>query len=326
LIKVTGIPHRDFAEILSSFDNAKNYGDNLQRSAFYTLEAELIGRIDQNYDDYVTALAGFGTRELIDMVDKIKAMSDAHDYMTVGHGYDADELRFYLQFTNPLEIVANEWSERNKNIDDMMFVMDYIGDERESFLNDYPLLSDEPNRTPQAPAERGESKQPLTPIEQLYEKMSDEYRAFIDSLKSLPPTKIIEASYEKVMKEDLLLSIENGGFEEAVIGALLTLDCPLKEIYQQWLDTDDTYMGLLRDCIDLTAANLIIAEAREGMKKAEMKQEPQQETVLKQPKKPQKKPSLLGELSETKKQLAANKSEKTAEPNVAKKHKKEEID
>jgi hypothetical protein len=102
--------------------------------------AELIERINQNLNDYYNMLEGYRTRELIDMTRKISAMSDAHLYMT-GHNFNDSELDFYLQFQNPLEVVADAWCERNADIKDMRFVLDNIYDKQDALV-DYPLMTE----------------------------------------------------------------------------------------------------------------------------------------------------------------------------------------
>lgn len=84
----------------------------------------------------------------------------------------------------------------------------------------------------------------------LYNKMKAEYDIFIDQLEGKPPAEIIKSSYEKVFKEDLLLSVEDKEFTYEEAKALFSLKCPLDALYQEWLDTDVSYMDMLRDIVD----------------------------------------------------------------------------
>jgi hypothetical protein len=96
---------------------------------------------------------------------------------------------------------------------------------------------------------------------QLYEKMSEEYRQFLEGLKGLPPDKVIESSYEKVFKEDLLLCCEDENiFTDEQAKALLECDYPLDYLYHEWLDSDASYMDMLEDCIDQAVELLISAQ------------------------------------------------------------------
>lgn len=86
--------------------------------------------------------------------------------------------------------------------------------------------------------------------QQLYEKLSQEYSRFIDGLKQLSPEEIIEHSYEKVFKEDILTCFECDDMPYAKAKALLSLKNPLNDLYEEWLSTDCTHMDMLRDCIN----------------------------------------------------------------------------
>lgn len=86
--------------------------------------------------------------------------------------------------------------------------------------------------------------------QKLYEKLAKEYDGFIEHLKTLLPDEIINNSYEKVFKEDILLCFESNDLDYERAKALLSLDKPLDELYDEWLGTDCTYMDMLRDCID----------------------------------------------------------------------------
>ena len=111
-------------------------------------EQQLIDRLDKNLADYHSSLMSFSKPELIDMADKIHAMADAHRYMS-NYGFSDGELEFYLQFQNPLEIVADYWTYRNYDLDDMSFVMYDIYDKQDALV-DYPLIKDA-----KAPADLG---------------------------------------------------------------------------------------------------------------------------------------------------------------------------
>jgi hypothetical protein len=90
----------------------------------------------------------------------------------------------------------------------------------------------------------------MTEREELYSKLSAEYEAFIENLKSLPPQEIIEAAYEKVFKEEILSCLEYGvNLSNREISALLTLDNPLDGLYRNWLHTDVSYTDDLTDSI-----------------------------------------------------------------------------
>lgn len=100
--------------------------------------------------------------------------------------------------------------------------------------------------------------------ELLYEKLAKEHNDFVESLKSKPPEEIIKASYEKVMKDDLLSVFEYADFPQSRAKALYKLDKPLDALYQEWLHNDMSYMDMLRD----TAENRMESAFKEMIRKS----------------------------------------------------------
>lgn len=93
--------------------------------------------------------------------------------------------------------------------------------------------------------------------ELLYEKASKEQDAFVEYLKTLPPEQIIDRAYEKVMRDDILITFEDDSLSDKQVEALAKLDCPLSVCYDEWQKTDVTYMDRLRDVVDDVANDLI---------------------------------------------------------------------
>ena len=86
--------------------------------------------------------------------------------------------------------------------------------------------------------------------ELLYNKMKKEFDSFISELKTKPPEQIIEGSYEKVIKEDLLAIFEYTEFSQTEAKSLYRLKAPLDDIYQEWCGNDMSYCDMLRETID----------------------------------------------------------------------------
>jgi len=97
----------------------------------------------------------------------------------------------------------------------------------------------------------------------LYEKVEDEYNAFIERLKQLPPDKIIDHAYEKIFKEYLMVALEEKKLSYNEAKAMLSLKYPLDELYQEWMHTDISYMDMLSDIVDNRVQKAVIQQKRE---------------------------------------------------------------
>lgn len=95
--------------------------------------------------------------------------------------------------------------------------------------------------------------------------MEEEYGIFLKHLENMEPKEIIKASYEKVMKEDILYAMEENNLAGDQVEALLELQNPLEDIYQQWLKMDCSYMSDLKECILDHASRLAEKEGGEKM-------------------------------------------------------------
>ena len=100
----------------------------------------------------------------------------------------------------------------------------------------------------------------------LLNKAEKEQSIFIESLKSQPPEKIIEAAYEKVIRDDLLLTFEYSDLSDKQLSALLKLEHPLSACYDAWLHNDCSYMDMLRDTVEDYANDLVKEESQQKSK------------------------------------------------------------
>ncbi len=110
--------------------------------------------------------------------------------------------------------------------------------------------------------------------ELLYEKASKEQDAFTEHLKTLSPEEIIEMSYEKVMRDDILMTFEDDYLSDKQVAELLKLDYPVSACYNEWMDTDVSHMEMLRDTIDSFTQKLVDENA-EHQRKNKNKHEPE---------------------------------------------------
>ncbi len=93
--------------------------------------------------------------------------------------------------------------------------------------------------------------------DRLYEKASGEQDRFISKLKTLTPEQIIEASYEKVIRDDILIVFEGDDISRKQTIELLKLKEPLADCYARWLHNDFSHMDMLRDTISEFADDLV---------------------------------------------------------------------
>ena len=91
----------------------------------------------------------------------------------------------------------------------------------------------------------------------LLERMQHEYDEFIDGLTMKPVEDIIDAAYEKVSKEDILIAVETGNLSPGQVRALLREGYPLDGCYQRWLEEDINHMEDLILCVEDYAKSLM---------------------------------------------------------------------
>jgi len=108
--------------------------------------------------------------------------------------------------------------------------------------------------------------------QELYDKLENEYNNFIDELKTLPPEKIIDKSYEKVMKEETLSMFipESKMFDMEELKALNKEKNPLEYLYQGWMNSDLNINQLYEDNVRDSLYDLVEEQknkAKENRKK-----------------------------------------------------------
>ncbi|MGM9552251.1 MAG: DUF3848 domain-containing protein [Clostridia bacterium] len=107
----------------------------------------------------------------------------------------------------------------------------------------------------------------------LWEKAAKEQSDYIEHLKTLSLQEIIDKSYEKVMRDDILMTFEDDYLSDKQVAELIKLDYPLSACYEEWMDTDYSHMEMLRDTIDDYTKRLV--KENEAEKKNKKKHEPE---------------------------------------------------
>ena len=97
----------------------------------------------------------------------------------------------------------------------------------------------------------------------LYEKLYAEQQEFVESLKNSTPENVIQNAYELVIREDILLSLEENDLDARQCKALLREKKPLDKLFLAWEKHEGDHMNEIRDCIENKANDLIkLARAR----------------------------------------------------------------
>ena len=92
----------------------------------------------------------------------------------------------------------------------------------------------------------------------LYERMSQENKAFLTEMKAKSPDEIISHAYEIACRDNLLLLFENEtGLSERQLAVLNEFEHPLSQLYTDWLSRDTDEMDAFRDSIACCANDIL---------------------------------------------------------------------
>lgn len=95
----------------------------------------------------------------------------------------------------------------------------------------------------------------------LYEKAKTEQDKYISELLKKTPQEILDSSYEKVIRDDILMIFENEDLTDRQIRELLKLKNPLAECYERWLKADCSHMEMIKSTIEDFGERLAIESA-----------------------------------------------------------------
>lgn len=87
----------------------------------------------------------------------------------------------------------------------------------------------------------------------LYEKLSAEFEKYREDLMTLPPSEILNHTYEHTIKQDIVCVMEETEFDDSFVKALLRSPCPLNDIYEEYNTRETQHMDILRDCFEAEA-------------------------------------------------------------------------
>ncbi len=90
----------------------------------------------------------------------------------------------------------------------------------------------------------------------LYSKMYNEQEHFKSMLRSSSPEVVMQYSYELVVREDIMLSLEENDLTPQQCKALLKQKKPLSELYLAWENGESNHMQEILSCIENKADEL----------------------------------------------------------------------
>lgn len=90
----------------------------------------------------------------------------------------------------------------------------------------------------------------------LYNKMYAEQEQFKSMLRSSSPEVVMQHSYELVLREDILLSLEENNLTPTQCKALLKQKEPLSVLFSAWENGESNHMQEMLFCIENKADEL----------------------------------------------------------------------
>ena len=106
------------------------------------MKAELIKRLNQNFNDYIEDVKAESKDTILCMAHEIASTIDAHYYLAETHKFTSMEAGHLLNFRNPLEVVATEWVRLLDDISGMEDAIDSIMEREGNEPGGYALMHD----------------------------------------------------------------------------------------------------------------------------------------------------------------------------------------
>jgi len=78
-------------------------------------QKSLIARIEQNYEDFKKSVMQLDDESIFELAPTIAAVQDVHFYMTTHDWADAEQTEYFLQFENPLKLLADAWEDESED-------------------------------------------------------------------------------------------------------------------------------------------------------------------------------------------------------------------
>ena len=92
---------------------------------------------------------------------------------------------------------------------------------------------------------------------ELYQKMYEEQERFKEVLRNVSSQEVMLNAYELVIREDILLYMEEHDLSDAQVKALLISEHPLSDIFEKWENHEGQHMHEIGETIESLANELI---------------------------------------------------------------------
>lgn len=90
----------------------------------------------------------------------------------------------------------------------------------------------------------------------LYKKLYAEHQEFVKELQGSAPEFVIELAYELVIREDILMSLEENDLEPQQCKALLKEKKPLEQLFNAWEHYESSHIREMFSCVEDKADKL----------------------------------------------------------------------
>lgn len=105
------------------------------------LEDELISRLKKNLTYYQERMMELSKDEIYEAAGRIIATEDAFFHMVENYTFEPEQIKYLLQFENPLDVVSDTWQERREDISDLDHTLEWVCTEKIHLVSgDYPLI------------------------------------------------------------------------------------------------------------------------------------------------------------------------------------------
>ena len=300
LYRITGIDPEELAAILDSGENAAAYAQKLEAGLHETpaqaalhepdiyddegtaaLREQLIARLDANLTEYFEREINPGKNSITGMSSEIAAVTGAHYYLTELHNFHASELKYLLQFQNPLSVVADAFEV--SGMDDRSDIMWDVFDRQDALQAGYALA-------PDLSSEDARKRE-------LFRRLDSNLSDYCEGLMSADKEEIIGMAGEIAAQYAARNYLKSGyDFQPGEVDYLLQFEHPLALIANQWPDTLDGLVPMEGVVCDILADR----EAHAGYLAANARTEPAAQES------PAGKPSVMEQIRQAREEAKGN--------------------